>query len=54
MMSLAGKKIVLGVSGGIAAYKAPELVRRLRERGAPKRRHFQLQQSNLHRFKYNR
>jgi phosphopantothenoylcysteine decarboxylase/phosphopantothenate--cysteine ligase len=33
MMSLAGKKIVLGVSGGIAAYKAPELVRRLRERG---------------------
>ncbi len=34
MMSLAGKKIVLGVSGGIAAYKAAELVRRLRERGA--------------------
>ncbi|ELY6274949.1 bifunctional phosphopantothenoylcysteine decarboxylase/phosphopantothenate--cysteine ligase CoaBC [Cronobacter muytjensii] len=33
-MGLAGKKIVLGVSGGIAAYKAPELVRRLRERGA--------------------
>ena len=29
MMSLAGKKIVLGVSGGIAAYKTPELVRRL-------------------------
>ena len=27
-MSLAGKKIVLGVSGGIAAYKTPELVRR--------------------------
>lgn len=27
MMSLAGKKIVLGVSGGIAAYKTPELVR---------------------------
>ncbi|HZW58938.1 MAG TPA: bifunctional phosphopantothenoylcysteine decarboxylase/phosphopantothenate--cysteine ligase CoaBC, partial [Woeseiaceae bacterium] len=26
--------ILLGVSGGIAAYKAPELVRRLRERGA--------------------
>lgn len=25
-MSLAGKKIVLGVSGGIAAYKTPELV----------------------------
>ena len=27
-------KIVLGVSGGIAAYKAPDLVRRLRETGA--------------------
>ncbi len=27
MMTLAGKKIVLGVSGGIAAYKTPELVR---------------------------
>ncbi|HEX7708363.1 MAG TPA: flavoprotein, partial [Thermoanaerobaculia bacterium] len=26
-------KIVLGVSGGIAAYKAPELVRRLRDAG---------------------
>ncbi|MFY3739467.1 hypothetical protein ACOS9E_25975, partial [Escherichia coli] len=24
-MSLAGKKIVLGVSGGIAAYKTPDL-----------------------------
>ncbi len=34
MMGLMGKKIVLGVSGGIAAYKTPELVRRLRERGA--------------------
>ena len=34
MMGLAGKKILLGVSGGIAAYKAPELVRRLRDRGA--------------------
>lgn len=33
MKGLAGKHIVLGVSGGIAAYKAPELVRRLRERG---------------------
>ena len=29
-----GLNIILGVSGGIAAYKAPELVRRLRERGA--------------------
>lgn len=34
MTGLAGKHIILGVSGGIAAYKAPELVRRLRERGA--------------------
>ncbi|MCH8071006.1 MAG: bifunctional phosphopantothenoylcysteine decarboxylase/phosphopantothenate--cysteine ligase CoaBC [Proteobacteria bacterium] len=28
------KKIILGIAGGIAAYKTPELVRRLRERGA--------------------
>jgi len=34
MTGLSGKKIVLGVSGGIAAYKTPELVRRLRDRGA--------------------
>ena len=27
-------KILLGVTGGVAAYKAPDLVRRLRERGA--------------------
>ena len=27
-------KIILGVTGGIAAYKTPELVRRLRDRGA--------------------
>lgn len=33
-MGLAGTKILLGVSGGIAAYKTPELVRRLRDRGA--------------------
>ncbi|MEM9058481.1 MAG: flavoprotein, partial [Pseudomonadota bacterium] len=31
---LDGKHIVLGVSGGIAAYKSPDLVRRLREQGA--------------------
>ena len=31
---LAGKRILLVVSGGIAAYKSLELVRRLRERGA--------------------
>lgn len=32
--SLAGKKILLGISGGIAAYKCAELTRRLIERGA--------------------
>jgi len=31
---LTDKHIVLGVSGGIAAYKTPDLVRRLREQGA--------------------
>ena len=34
MSTLQHRRIVLGVSGGIAAYKAPDLVRRLRERGA--------------------
>lgn len=34
MQILQGKNIVLGISGGIAAYKAPELVRRLKEHGA--------------------
>ena len=29
-----GRCVLLGVTGGIAAYKTPELVRRLRERGA--------------------
>ncbi len=29
-----GKRILLGVTGGIAAYKIPDLVRRLREQGA--------------------
>lgn len=29
-----GPKILLGVTGGIAAYKSPELVRRLKDRGA--------------------
>lgn len=33
-MSAAPLRILLGVSGGIAAYKAADLVRRLRERGA--------------------
>jgi phosphopantothenoylcysteine decarboxylase/phosphopantothenate--cysteine ligase len=34
MKSLSHKRILLGVSGGIAAYKSADLVRRLRERGA--------------------
>ncbi|WP_217525690.1 bifunctional phosphopantothenoylcysteine decarboxylase/phosphopantothenate--cysteine ligase CoaBC [Vibrio metschnikovii] len=34
MQTLAGKHILLGISGGIAAYKCAELTRRLRERGA--------------------
>jgi len=33
-VSLSGKRIVLGVSGGIAAYKSADLVRRLKEAGA--------------------
>ncbi len=31
---MVSKHIILGISGGIAAYKTPELVRRLRDRGA--------------------
>jgi phosphopantothenoylcysteine decarboxylase/phosphopantothenate--cysteine ligase len=34
MPSLTGKRVLLGVTGGIAAYKAPDLVRRLREQDA--------------------
>ncbi|NDA84853.1 MAG: phosphopantothenate synthase, partial [Burkholderiaceae bacterium] len=34
MTSLANKKIVLGISGGIAAYKSAELVRALIQEGA--------------------
>ncbi len=34
MQILQDKKIVLGVTGGIAAYKTPELVRRLKDHGA--------------------
>ena len=33
-MNLAGKKVVLGVTGGIAAYKSAEVVSRLRHNGA--------------------
>lgn len=32
--ALAGKRVLLVVAGGIAAFKTPDLVRRLRERGA--------------------
>ncbi|WP_448547086.1 bifunctional phosphopantothenoylcysteine decarboxylase/phosphopantothenate--cysteine ligase CoaBC [Thalassotalea fusca] len=34
MQNLQGKNIVLGITGGIAAYKIPDLVRRLKEQGA--------------------
>jgi phosphopantothenoylcysteine decarboxylase len=34
MAALSGQKVLLCVCGGIAAYKAAELVRRLREAGA--------------------
>jgi phosphopantothenoylcysteine decarboxylase/phosphopantothenate--cysteine ligase len=34
MRGMQGKRILLGVTGGIAAYKSPDLVRRLREQGA--------------------
>lgn len=34
MQSLINKKIVLGISGGIAAYKTPELARQLMQEGA--------------------
>ena len=34
MSNLYGRRVLLGVTGGIAAYKSPDLVRRLREAGA--------------------
>lgn len=34
IMNLIGKRILLGISGGIAAYKCPELVRQLKKQGA--------------------
>lgn len=34
MTDLQGKRVLLGVTGSIAAYKSPDIVRRLRERGA--------------------
>jgi len=34
MQFMVGKRILLGVTGGIAAYKSADLVRRLKERGA--------------------
>jgi phosphopantothenoylcysteine decarboxylase/phosphopantothenate--cysteine ligase len=36
-MSLADRRILLVITGGIAAYKSLDLIRRLRERGAPVR-----------------
>ncbi len=33
-LEMQGKRILLGVTGGIAAYKSADLVRRLRDRGA--------------------
>jgi len=37
MTTLIDKRVLLGITGGIAAYKSAELVRRLRERGAEMR-----------------
>jgi len=34
MSCMSRQKIILGITGGIAAYKTPELIRRLRDRGA--------------------
>lgn len=34
VMPLEGKRILIGLSGGIACYKVPELIRRLKDRGA--------------------
>ena len=34
MNTLNGKHIILGITGGIAAYKSAELTRRLRDAGA--------------------
>jgi phosphopantothenoylcysteine decarboxylase/phosphopantothenate--cysteine ligase len=34
MSGLAGQRILLGITGGIAAYKAADLARRLQEAGA--------------------
>ena len=31
---LTNKKVLLGIGGGIAAYKSADLIRRLKERGA--------------------
>ena len=32
--TLQNKRLLLGITGGIAAYKSPEIVRRLRDAGA--------------------
>ena len=33
MDAVANRNIILGITGGIAAYKSPDVVRRLRDRG---------------------
>jgi len=33
-LSMQGRRVLLGITGGIAAYKSPDLVRRFREQGA--------------------
>ncbi|HEX4939555.1 MAG TPA: flavoprotein, partial [Candidatus Kapabacteria bacterium] len=33
-MRLANRRIIVGVTGGIAAYKSAELIRRLKDQGA--------------------
>ena len=34
MSSLTNKRVIVGISGGIAAYKSAEIVRRLQDHGA--------------------
>ena len=34
MSTLSNKRIILGVTGGIAAYKSAEIIRRLQDQGA--------------------
>ena len=48
---LAGKRILLGISGGIAAYKSADLIRRLKERGAEVREG--VDAADLHRAQFD-